>query len=115
MPLNSSVRENGEVIITSGNRLTIETAADFTRIAREALGTSNKVTIEFEPVVEIDITGVQIICAACKSAAASGKIFSHHGLQPPGLTEIIVASGAERRTVCKHNNDSSCAWFGGAK
>jgi len=115
MPLNSSVHENGEVIINSGDRLTIETAADFTQLTREALGASNKVAIQFEAAVEIDITGVQIICAACKSAAAGGKSFSQHGLQPPGLAEIIAASGAERRTVCKHNNDSSCVWFGGAK
>lgn len=114
MPLNSSVRENGEIIITSGDRLTIETAGDFSRILREALETSNNVVIEFEPAVEIDITGVQILCSACKSAAQSGKTFSYHGLQPPALTEIITCSGAERHVVCKHNNNSTCIWFGGA-
>lgn len=113
MPLNSSVRENGEIIISSGDRLTVETAADFARLASEALAASDKVAMEFDPALRIDITGVQIICAACKSAAVSGKSFSYHGLQPPGLAEMIAASGAERSTVCKHNNASSCVWFGG--
>jgi len=115
MPLNSSVRENGEIIVTSGDRLTIENAADFARIVKDALSESQKVMIEFEPDVEIDITGMQILCAACKNAATGGKTFSYLGLQPNALADIIAASGAERHAVCKHNNDSTCIWFGGAK
>jgi anti-anti-sigma regulatory factor len=115
MPLNSSVRENGEIIITSGDRLTIENAADFARLAREAMEASNVVAIEFEPAVEIDITGIQIICSACKSAAQSGKTFSYSGPQPQALADIITSSGAERHAICKHNNDSTCIWFGGSK
>lgn len=113
MPLNSSCRENGEIIITSGDRLTIENAADFSRIIRESLDSSKNVAVEFEPSVELDITGVQVLCSACKSAAAGGKSFSYHGPQPKALAEIIISSGAERHAVCKHNNDSTCIWFGG--
>lgn len=115
MPLNSSIRENGETIITSGACLTIENAADFSRIAREALEASQLVAIEFEPDVQIDITGVQVLCSACKSAANSGKIFTYHGPQPQSLADIIASSGAERHAACKHNNGSTCIWFGGAK
>ncbi|MEI6207568.1 MAG: STAS domain-containing protein [Desulfuromonadales bacterium] len=114
MPLNSSVRENGEIIITSGDRLTIENAADFARLTREALEASHLVAVEFEPGVELDITGVQILCSACKCAANSGKIFTYHGRQPQALADIISTCGAERHAVCKHNNDSTCIWFGGA-
>jgi anti-anti-sigma regulatory factor len=113
MSLNSFVRENGEIIVTSGNRLTIENAADFSRILREALEASKSVAIEFEPAVEIDITGVQILCSACKSAAESGITFSYYGLHPQALAEIIISTGAERSGVCKHNNNSTCVWFGG--
>ncbi|MEI6704506.1 MAG: STAS domain-containing protein, partial [Deltaproteobacteria bacterium] len=76
---------------------------------------SRDVSIEFEPEVEIDITGVQILCSGCKSAANSGKTFSYHGPQPQALTDIIVTSGSERHAVCKHNNGSTCIWFGGSK
>lgn len=113
MPLNSSVCENGEIIITSGDRLTIENAADFSRIVAEAFESSKSVSIKFEPAMEIDITGVQIICSACKSAAQSGASFSFEGPEPQALVDIIVSSGAGRHAVCKHNNDSTCIWFGG--
>lgn len=115
MPLNSSVRENGEIIVTSGDRLTIENAAEFQRIVREALEASDTVAIEFEPHVEIDITGVQILCSACKSAAQSGKTLLYHGLLPQALADIVDSSGAMRSAACKHNNESTCIWFGGAK
>jgi anti-anti-sigma regulatory factor len=113
MPLNSSVRETGKIIITSGDRLTIENAAEFSQIIRDALEASKHVAIEFEPAVEIDITGLQILCSACKSAAAHGAVFTYHGPQPQALTDIILSSGVERHAVCKHNNDSTCIWFGG--
>ena len=115
MALNSSCRENGEIIITSGDRLTVENAAVFLQLVREALEASASVAVEFEPEAEIDITGVQILCSACKSAAAGGKSFSYHGPQPQGLADTVSACGAERHAVCKHNNDSNCIWFGGAK
>lgn len=115
MPLNSSVRENGEIIVTSGGRLTIENAAEFSRILREALEASKKVAIEFEPDVEIDITGIQILCSACKSAAQADSILSYHGPQPQALADVIASSGAERNAICKFNNNSNCSWFGGAK
>ncbi len=115
MPLNSSVRENGNVVITSGNSLTIENAAEFSRILREALDAAHVVAIEFEADVAIDIIGVQILCSACKSASGSGRKFTYSGPQPQGLTDIIFSSGAERYAACKHNNDSTCIWFGGAQ
>ena len=115
MTLNSSVRENGDIIVTSGDRLTIETSSEFSRIVREALDGAKHVEIEFEPAVEIDITGVQILCSACKTAAQNGRTFSYHGPQPQTLADIIASSGAERYAECKHNNKSTCIWFGGCK
>lgn len=114
MLLNSSVRENGDIVVTTGDRLTVETASDFSRVVREALEASKNVMIEFDPTLSIDITGVQILCSACKSAAQIGTVFSFQGPRPLALAEIIASSGAERYTVCKHNNNSTCIWFGGA-
>lgn len=115
MPLNSYVRENGETIVTSGERLTIENASEFSRIIGEALHASHHVAIEFEPSVELDITAVQILCSACKSASDSGRIFSYQGRWPETLADIITRSGAERHSLCRQINNSTCIWFGGAK
>lgn len=114
MPLNSSVSENGEITITSGDRLTVESAADFSRILNESLQASDQVNVVFDAELVMDITAVQAICSACKSAAKSGKTLYYTGDLPAALTDLIASSGAERRGNCKHNNDSTCIWFGGA-
>lgn len=114
MPMTSSCRENGEIIISSGSRLTIDSIADFVALVREGLHQSNRVAIEFEPEMDIDVTGIQAVCSACKSAAAEGKVFSYYGQLPQALTDMISICGTGRNSICKQNNDSTCLWFGGA-
>ena len=104
---------DGESIISSGSRLTIENASDFLNIIREGFESSDRIAIDFEPSVEIDITGLQLLCSACRSAAGAGKTFFYKGLQPQALTDIIKLCGAERNSACKQNSDSTCIWFGG--
>lgn len=115
MALTSTCRENGEYVISSGDRLTIECAGDVARLIREGLEASQHVSVEFEPDVEIDITGIQILCSACKTAAANGRSFSYQGVRPKSLTDVIEACGAERHAVCKQNNNATCIWFGGVE
>lgn len=115
MNLMSTGRENGEIVITSGDRLTIETAADFRRLLAEGLEAAQQVSIEFQPEVAIDITALHAICSACKTAASLGKSFSYQGPRPRSLDDLVEACGAGRHTVCNQNNDLGCIWFGGAK
>ena len=115
MALTSTCLENGDTLINSGDRLTIESATDFMRLLREGLAASRNLSVEFEAEVEIDITGIQLLCSACKTAAASGKTFSFQGPRPRALEELIEACGAGRHAACKHNLDSACICFGGAK
>jgi anti-anti-sigma regulatory factor len=115
MTLTSTCRESGEIVITSGRRLTIETAADFMRLLREGLEASQHVSIELDPAVEFDLTGIQLFCSVCKTAAAQGKIFSYNGLRPQALEDMVEACGAQRHAACKQNQNSNCLWFGGAQ
>ncbi len=115
MALASTCRENGEIVISSGNRLTIENVGEFARLVREGLEASQQVSVEFEPEIDIDITGIQVLCSACKTAAASGKTFSCSGPRSRALAEVIRACGAERHAVCTQNNNSTCRWFGGVE
>jgi anti-anti-sigma regulatory factor len=115
MSLTSTCLESGETVITSGNSLTIETASEFMRLLREGLETSRNVSVELEPAVEIDLTGLQLFCSACKTAAAQNKTLTYHGPRPQALEDIIEACGAGRHAVCKQNMDSNCLWFGGAQ
>jgi anti-anti-sigma regulatory factor len=103
------------MVISSGKRLTIETAADFSQRLREGLASPAHVVIAFDDEVELDITALQIFCSACKTAAAEGKSFSYRGERPNSLTSLLAACGAVGHGSCQHNNNSICICFGGEK
>ncbi len=115
MSFNSVVNENGAIVISTGDRLTIETVGEFFSILTEVLSAAREVYLEFDPEMEIDITGVQIICSACKSACREGSVFLYRGLLPSSLLHLIERSGVQRNALCKHNNNSTCIWFGGTE
>lgn len=105
--------EDGSITITCGSSLTIQEAAGFSASVAEALATSSKVVLDIEAEVNADITALQVICAACKTAAAAGQTLIPQGPGVSGLRQLILAAGAERHGACLHNNDNQCLWFGG--
>lgn len=111
----STYRADGGITISSGKRLSIENAADFGRCVRTALATAQTVTLEFDPEVEVDISILQTLCSACKTAAAEHKTLTYQGSDPASLRQLIVTAGAERLGPCRHNNGNPCQWFGGKR
>lgn len=106
-------QKDGITTINSGERLTIENATAFANSVREALAACNTVAIEFAAQVEVDVTALQILCSACKTAATEGKILIQQGSTPESLWQLIAAAGAEHPGPCHHNNNNPCIWFGG--
>ncbi|WP_306547941.1 STAS domain-containing protein [Desulfobulbus sp.] len=93
--------------INVGNRLTIETITDFAQQIRTGFNEADAVVVAFEPEIEIDVTALQVFCAACKTAAAEGKRFAYSGPQPQALRDLVAATGSERHKQCLVNS-SAC-------
>ena len=106
-------RDDGSIRITSGERLTIDHAGAFSLRMREALLAAQRVEVEFAAECAVDITTLQTLCSACKTAAAAGKSVVCHGSGPLSLGQLIAAAGAQRPGPCRHNNGNPCPWFGG--
>jgi hypothetical protein len=106
-------RDDGSIRITSGERLTIDQAAAFALCIREALVVAKRVEVEFAAECSVDVTALQTLCSACKTAAAAGKSLVCHGSEPLSLRQLIAAAGAMRPGPCRHNNGNPCPWFGG--
>ena len=113
--LGSSRQKNGDILITSGGRLTIEDTSEFAQLIQAGLAEAQAVAIEFDPDLVADITVLQVLCSACKTAASWGKTFLCHGAIPKALVDLVAAAGTERHGRCKQNNDGLCPWFGGGK
>ena len=113
--LGSSRQKSGEILITSGGRLTIEDTAEFAQLIQAGLAEAQAVSVQFDSDLVADITVLQVLCSACKTAASGGKSFFCHGAIPKALVDLVAAAGAERHGKCKQNNDGLCPWFGGGK
>jgi anti-anti-sigma regulatory factor len=104
-----------ERVISSGDRLTIETIADFVQQIRRGLAEATTVVVEFGDNVEMDITALQVFCSACQTAAAAGKKFMYRGPLPQTLLHLAAVAGSERLDHCKIDNPSCFRKFGGTK
>ncbi len=102
-----------ELVINSGDHLTIETIADFAQLLRSGLAEAATVVIDFRENVEMDITAVQVLCSACQTASAAGKKFIYRGPLPTTLLRLATAAGSERHDHCKIDNPSCFRKFGG--
>jgi hypothetical protein len=109
-----NAERGGEIIINSGDRLTIETNGEFAQRIMQGLAEAGTVIIEFEPDVELDITALQVFCSACTKATAEGKRFIHRGPVPRALLDLVESAGSERHEHCVNNNILCFRQFGGS-
>ena len=112
--LNGDKDKNARTV-SSGDRLTIETIGDFAEHLRQGLSEGESVFIEFQDDVELDITALQVLCSACRTAAAAGKKITCRGSLPDSLRRLAVIAGSERHDHCKINSTSCFRKLGGLK
>lgn len=113
--MSSSRQDDGMILINSGERLTIENTADFARLIQAGLAEAKSVAVSFDPDLEVDITAMQVLCSAHRTAMTAGKVFASQGEMPQALLNLVVAVGSERHRECNYNAGSPCPWFEGGK
>jgi len=94
-----------EIIVRIGNRMTIDSIAEITKVFRKDLTEATAIAIEFEPNIVMDITALQVLCSACKTASAEGKRLMRRGTIPQALLNLLSAAGVERQKHCPDNNN----------
>ena len=80
------------VIVLEGD-LTVENARTLQSKLRAAIETSESVVIQFSGNARIDITFLQLVCAAYRSALASGKDLTLSPGMPDGLKQAVQSAG----------------------
>lgn len=102
-----------EIVIATGDHLTIENTGEFAEKIRSALNGATRVVIDFDPNLTLDITALQLFCSACAQATAEGKVIIHRGVTPVALLELAEAAGTERQMRCRNSNRTCFRQFGG--
>ncbi len=105
--------ENGALVLRVGGELTIPFAGEFTAALLDAFDTAGRVLVNLEGVSAVDITGLQLLCSAHRTACAREKGFDVEGLVNPVLAEAAVLAGFRRHVGCAVDVGKTCIWIGG--
>lgn len=98
----------------SGN-MTIESITELHRALREGLDSYQRLTLDVHQLSSIDLPAMQLLCSACRTAAARQRIM----LSGTDLPECMMSTGrnlgASPGLPCNQNSNDPCIWFGGVK
>jgi len=93
--------------------VTIGQAAGFKEALLEALQVASELRLDLSGVTEIDLTGLQLLCATHQSAQASGKKVSVDDGGNRAYLDVVVNAGFPRNVGCGRGCSEACIWVGG--
>jgi len=112
--ITKSVAPDGSsATVTISGVLKIDAAAELRHVLGEALAEAPRVLLDVGQLEDIDLTILQTVCSACKSAAARKSVFLFEGELPDCMTAFNSGIGAYKGSSCRQNNDEPCTWLGG--
>ena len=83
--------------------LTISRSAEILSILSESLKKSDEVRISFRETSRIDLSCLQLLCAAHRTAAATGKVVTLEEPVPKEVRRLIHQTGFKRKNCCALN------------
>ncbi len=88
-------------VLTLAGDLNIQEAARLKEHFVEALERVDHCVLNLDKVISVDITGIQLLYSACKTAAASNKQLTLEGECPAVFRKAVAAAGyAEHEWLC---------------
>lgn len=95
--------------LTLTGPLTIQHAQPLKEIFLKAIGAVEKLVVNLEQVEEMDLTALQLFCAAHRNLMESGKTLAVEGTIPESVHKAVWESGF---TACAGKDDNSTIWMG---
>lgn len=99
--------------LTLKGELTIQHASRLKEVLLDALDRTTNLSVVLEGIKEIDLSCLQVLCSAHRTAIESAKDISIAGSWPEGFRRVVDESGYERGRSCRSPKDVSCFWKSG--
>jgi len=103
-----------ETSVTVTGRMTIEYAAQIKESLLAALCTADRVVLDLHGVADIDLIGLQFVCALHRSTTAKGTSAVVRGMESSAVRAIMRAAGFECKGRCS-DGATTCLWHGGGQ
>lgn len=111
----SAEMSGGSAVIVLRGAMTIPEAAAFREMLQMQLPSSGSAEIDLGGLTEIDITGLQLLCAAHRAMKSRGGELRLGSPLPGAVREAIRLSGLGRSRSCGAGLQDTCLWAKGAE
>ena len=102
-------------VLTLEGELTLPYAEELKKALLRAILDTDDVSIAFGNVQDVDLSCLQLLCSAHRSAVRLKKRVSFASGLPPAVKEAAETAGYARLKGCKLDLDKSCLWMAAAK
>lgn len=92
---------------------TVEHAERLKAILLESLESSESIVIGSENLEEIDLSCLQLLCAAHRRSLELGKPLQLHKNRSMSFKRVVATAGFARTLGCHKDPHKSCLWVGG--
>ena len=101
--------------VTITGPMTIPHGREIKAALAEAMDAGETVQLDLRAVTEIDLIGLQAICATHRSSIANHKGFSIIRDDNPAFEAVVQALGFARHTGCIQDSGHTCVWAKGGE
>ena len=107
------IRDKDRTRICLNGELTISRATELKEAMMQALAGSDTIEIDLKDVTRIDLSFLQLSCAAHRTAIQSGKDFFFTNRGNEIVQQARKQAGFVFMRGCVHNPTKNCLWVGG--
>lgn len=102
--------QNGKTITLDGE-LCIQNADEFRTLLMESIGVADTITMNVASVTEIDLSCLQLLCAAHRTAIRQNKSLALDRQWPESCALMIEKAGYARHNGCSLDKNRGCLWI----
>ena len=110
--IKQKTMKDGIELKVSGS-LTIENSADMRESLLDAFSKGDQVTVDLTAVDAIDLSGLQIMCAAHRTSLGLEKRLFVLGSLQLNVKKSAEIAGYYRHVGCAQDVTKTCVWIGG--
>ena len=107
----SFTRSGNKGVISLDGEVTLQQAEELRRVLIKALVDADEVSVDMEKAEKVDLSCLQLLCSAHRSAVRLSKKLAFSGSSPKALRDVVETTGFSRATGCRLDCDKSCIWI----
>lgn len=105
--------KDGVLLKVSGS-LTIQYAGEMREALLAAFAKGDAVTVDIHALKNVDVNGLQLLCAAHRTSIGQNKRLTVIGTTKGLVAEVAQLAGFFRHTGCAQDVTHTCIWIEGA-